>query len=625
MANSAPLEQDDDPAIAAAYGGQALPSQSSATEDDDPAIKLAYPAAAAPTKPTPISGWTRAGQTAWGAAKEAGTQVGDLLTLGAVSHPGPVTAEESAAAKKALKEIPGEAWNAIKHPSETYNKATDAMAGWMERAFPHSPTAAQAQESGRSLLHGAEVLAPFAGSLRAEGAGEGLLGRTSSSLDHPQSIGAGRAAFDLSKASPELQQAVAKTAQKTGGVVNPDVLARQAEADSLPVKMNLSEGQALRDPTLFSDEMNNRAKSSGMPAFLNDQHSKLIQNVQAIRDDAGPEVFTSNPVDHGDTLIAAYKEKAAMADTDISSKYQALKDANGGQFPVDAPALLNNATSALHKDLLFDHAPKAIMSTLGRLSDANNMTFENFESLRTNLARIQRSASADGNEKAAAGVIRNSMEELPLQPGAAALKPLADSARAAARTQFSVLEADPAYKAAVNGDVPADRFVQRFIIGAPRDAVATMRANLADNNTASQTMGVATIDHLRQAAGINSQGEGTFSQAGFNRALEAQSPKLQAVLQPKHAEQLQALGNVARNIQKRPPGAYVNESNTFVAGAKHAAAGTAETLANMAVPFAQLGTRVRPVLEARRAESQVKAATAPGAGLGRLSDLVKPP
>ena len=37
--------------------------------------------------------------------------------------------------------------------------------------------------------------------------------------------------------------------------------------------------------------------------------------------------------------------------------------------------------------------------------------------MRTNLARIQRNAAADGNEKAAAGVIRNAMEDLPLAPG----------------------------------------------------------------------------------------------------------------------------------------------------------------------------------------------------------------
>ena len=43
--------------------------------------------------------------------------------------------------------------------------------------------------------------------------------------------------------------------------------------------------------------------------------------------------------------------------------------------------------------------------------------FENFESMRTNLARIARS-NADGNVKAAAGVIRSALEDIPLRPGA---------------------------------------------------------------------------------------------------------------------------------------------------------------------------------------------------------------
>ena len=248
---------------------------------------------------------------------------------------------------------------------------------------------------------------------------------TRSAQNSPQSMGAASAAPRMQSVSPELQQAVVNSARQTGGAVNPETLNRHIEADSLPVKVQLTPGQAAQDPELISHEMNNRGKIPGLPQLLNDQNSKLSQNVQAIRDQVGPDVFSANPVEHGDTLIQAYKDKAAPIEADISAKYQALRDANGGQFPVSAPTLLKNSTDALNQELLLDHAPKAVMSTLGRLADNDNMTFQNFESLRTNLARIQRS-STDGNERAAAGVIRNAMEELPLKPGSAELKPLAD-------------------------------------------------------------------------------------------------------------------------------------------------------------------------------------------------------
>lgn len=437
----------------------------------------------------------------------------------------------------------------------------------------------------------------------------------------PQSMGAASAAPRMTNVSPELQQAVVDAARHTGGAVNPEVLNRHIEADSLPVKIQLTPGQASQNPELISAEMNNRGRIAGLPERLNEQNRRLTQNVQAIRDRVGPDVFSANPVEHGDTLIQAYKDKAAVADADISQKYQALRDAAGGDFPVSAPTLLKNATSALNQELLLDHAPKSVMSTLGRLADNDNMTFQNFESLRTNLARVARS-STDGNERAAAGVIRSAMEELPLKPGAAELKPLADAARSAARAQFQALDADPAYKAAVNESVPPDRFVQRYIIGAPRDQVALMRENLKDNPTATQAMGVAALDHLRQSAGIDPMGNGTFSQAGFNKHLQALSPKLGSLVDPQTVEQLETLGNVARYTQAQPKGSYVNNSNTLVGALASHAANAAETGANVAAKGFPIGTITRKVIQSR---SDAKAAKQVLKPYGGLTDLPEKP
>lgn len=444
---------------------------------------------------------------------------------------------------------------------------------------------------------------------------------TRAAQESPQSMGAASAAPRMTAVSPELQQAVVDAARQTGGAVNPEVLSRHIEADSLPVKVQLTPGQASQNPGTISAEMNNRGRISGLPEMLNDQNRRLTQNVQAIRDRVGPDVFSANPVEHGDTLIQAYKDKAAVADADIHQKYQALRDASGGGFPVSAPTLLKNATSALNQELLLDHAPKSIMSTLGRLADDDNMTYQNFESLRTNLARIARS-STDGNERAAAGVIRNAMEDLPLKPGAAELKPLADAARSAARAQFQALDADPAYKAAVNDAVPPDRFVQRYVIGAPRDQVALMRENFGDNPTATQTMGVAALDHLRQSAGIDSMGNGTFSQAGFNKHLQALSPKLGSLVDPKTVEELETLGNVARYTQAQPKGSFVNNSNTLVGALAGHAANVAESGANVAAKGFPLGTITRKVIQNRADAKTAKQILKP---YGGLTDLPEKP
>ncbi len=441
-----------------------------------------------------------------------------------------------------------------------------------------------------------------------------------------QSMGAAAAAPDLSRASPELKQAIADAAQ-SGKPLNADVLNRRLQADTLPVKINLTEGQATRDPTLFSREQNDRARQPLLAAHFNDQGEKLVQNLDAIRENVGPDVFTNNPVDHAETVINAYKEKAASADAVTSQKYKALKDANGGQFPVDAQQLLDNASTKLHKELLFDHAPKAIMSTLNRLADSGNMTFENFESLRTNLARIQRSLTADGNEKAAAGIIRQTMEDLPLSPGSARLKPLADSARASAKAQFDALDADPAYKAAVTDSVSADKFAQKHILGASRENAKIMRDNLQHDPQALQAMGVTVVDHLRNAAGIDANGNGVFGQARFNKQLNALRPKLDSFLEPEHIENLQALGDVARNVKEFPPGHSVNTSNTFTAAAGEHAAGALEGVVNVAAKGLPVGTVGRKLLQGRAARKAAEASLGEGAGLTyrptKLSDLAK--
>lgn len=436
-----------------------------------------------------------------------------------------------------------------------------------------------------------------------------------------QSMGAAASAPRISSLSPDLQQAVKIAAQKTGGAVPPETLARHVEADSLPVKMQLTEGQATQDPKIISEEMNTRGKTPGMIARMDEQNKQLAGNIQALRDEAGPDVFTTNDVEHGDTLIKAYKDKADVADADIDAKYKALRDANGGKFPVDARQLYGNAAAALHQKLLFEHAPKEL-GQLESLANKGEMSFEQFEALRTNLARTMRSSS-NGNEVAAAGAIRQAMEDLPLSGDTANLKPLADQARSAAKAQFAALEADPAYSAAVSGKVPPDQFVRKFITGpsATRDGVAQMRAMIGDDDVARQTMAVAALDHLKKSAGISPMGEGNFTQAGFNKALVSLDPKLSSLVDPQTAEHLGTLGNVARYTQNQPRGSYVNNSNTLVGALASHAAGLLEGVGNtVGGGMVPLGSMARQAFQKRAANKAAAKSLAPGAGLTRLPE-----
>lgn len=433
--------------------------------------------------------------------------------------------------------------------------------------------------------------------------------------ESPQSTSAAAASPRVSNTTPQLQQAIVRAAQKTGGAVNPDALARHVEADTLPVPVPLTEGEALGDVARISYERNARGKLPDLAKFYQDRDGLLKQNLQALRDEVGPDVFSRNEVEHGDTLIKSYQTKGDTRENSIDADYQALRDANGGKFPVDVKKLLSNVEDDLHQKLLYEHAP-AQLGQLKSLADKGNMSFEQFEAMRTNLARTMRS-STDGNERAAAGAIRQQMEELPLSGDAAKLKPLADKARANARSYYAELEADPAYKAAMDGSVSPDKFVKKFVLGATRDNAAKMRENLADDPTALQTIGVAAIDHLRDAARIDPQGNGTFSQAGYNKALRFLDPKIRALVSSAHADTLEQLGNVARYTQQQPAGSFVNNSNTFVAQAAEQAAGLMEGALNAktGIPLASMA---RGALSKRAAKTEVKRITAPGAGLDVL-------
>lgn len=483
------------------------------------------------------------------------------------------------------------------------------------------PQAFEAATSAVPILRGAMG---GVGSLRASAAARAALPKTAEeavtrqAAAAPTNMGAASAAPILTGVSPEFRQAIVNTARKNGGAINPEAFERQHRAETLLVPSRLTEGQALRDPNLISREQNQRGAVAEYRDQFAQQNQAMTGTMRELRERVGPDVFSTNATEHGDTLISAYRARNDAAQANISELYGRLRDASGGSFPVDAQALLRNASTQLHKDLLYEHAPKEIMGQLNRLSQGG-MTFEQFEAMRTNLATIQRSATAGGLERRAAGVIRNAMEELPLGPAAAQLKPYADAARSASRAQHRAMEADPAYAAAVDGSVSPDRFANRFVIRGSRDDLARMRQTLEGDSTAVQTLGVTALDHLRDQARLNPNYEGNFAASSYNKALTALSPKLRSLLSPADAEMLEQLGQFSSDATFQPRGSYVNNSNTFVAAAADKAASAAEKLGNHVLPGLGLGTTIRDAAGRSRMRSEARRATAPGAGLNHLA------
>jgi len=433
----------------------------------------------------------------------------------------------------------------------------------------------------------------------------------------------------LSVATPELQQAISSIPVDK---VNLSILQRHIEADTLPVPIRLTEGQATGDVIKLSNEQNRRGRDPELAQRFNEQNGQLVENLGLIRDKAAPDVYGTKKIENSQGVIDAYKEIDGNLNKGITADYQALRDAAGGQFPVDAPQLLKNVEAKLKKELLSNEAPSGQFKELQRLAESNVMTFEDYLSLRRNLGDVART-NADGSVRKAAGYMIEELEKLPLQKEAAALKPLADKARASARARFQMLEKDPAMKAAVDDSVPADKFIDKFVVNGVNKNISTMVKNLGQDSAAHQHMAAGTVNWLTDKAGIV-DGNGNFSQAGYNKALKKLDDvqNLNAIFNQEAASQLKTLGNVARYTQAQPRGAFLNNSNTLVGSlAEKAAKGVTigvEKGLNVAVPGLQLGTSVMEMRARRAAEAETRKALETGAGTqqtgkNKIQDLGK--
>jgi len=419
----------------------------------------------------------------------------------------------------------------------------------------------------------------------------------------------------MSVATPELQNALKDIPINE---INIPTFQRHIEADSLPIPMRLTNGQATGNLAQLSKEQNMRGKNPEYGNRFAEQNQVLIDNIQEIRNRAAPDVYGTKTIENSQGIIDAYKDMDATRNATISKAYKKLEDANGGQFPVDGVTLAKNAEAKLNKKLKTGFLSPTIKSQLDTFKSGAPMTFEQFEAMRTNLAtEIRRAEKAgDGNAAQAASIVRAELENLPMQGTSAAnLKPLADEARALAKARFDMLKKDPAYRAAVDDLVSADKFIDKFVINGVNKNVQTMVEHLGKDSPARQHMAAGTINWLSDKAGVYGE-QANFSQAGYNKALKKLDDvkNIQEIFDPQTASHLKTLGNVAGYTQFQPRGSFVNNSNTTVA---NMAANAFEQTANLVgggkfgLP---IGTMVRNKAQEIKAKQQAKKDLEIGAG-----------
>jgi hypothetical protein len=399
--------------------------------------------------------------------------------------------------------------------------------------------------------------------------------------------------------------------------VNLKALESHVEALNLPDPIQLTKGQATEDLVALSNELNRRGELPNIAQRIGEQNKKLVNNLTLIRERAAPDVFGIKPSELGQQVIDGYLNIDRQRNDNIRQLYGQLEQAAGGNFPIDAQKFVQSADQQLKKKLKSEFLPPEIDRQLQSYRDGSSMDFEQFESLRTNLATEIRKAerAGDGNKSFALGVVRDSLENLPLTGAAAQLKPLADAARKAAKERFDALRKDPAYSAAVDGKVAPENFIDTFVLSKGKGTEANVRqmmSALGKGTPEQQAIAAGLMETITRKAVDSS---GNFSQAAYNKILRDLEPKLLEVFDPDSAKQLKILGNVSRKVMAQPKGGFANNSNTLVAGLAEKAGKALELGLNISTAnILPLGTIAKQARQRKAAEKFQRETLEPLAG-----------
>lgn len=460
------------------------------------------------------------------------------------------------------------------------------------------------------------------------------------------SVGAAGTSFAQQAAAEGVPNPIIQkiAAAEQSGKLNPVAAGRHIEAGSLPVPVELTAGQASGDVHLLSNELNSRAKNPELADRFNAQNGQIADNLSAIRDQVSPNVNVPSGAPTGQALVDAYKTMDAPIQQQISDLYAKARSADGTPALVDSATPMKNFAAQVGPTR-FNALPSNVQQIF-RDSSANQVSLpagfeQNGSSFRPmnvgDLMDIDKTLSGamrgatDGSVRHDIGALRDSIVSSNLDPSAAGADAFSayKTAQASARARFQAMDADPAYKAAVNDSAPAgepsplaDDFVRKYIAGGKTANVQNMMQNLSNDPVNSELVASGLMDHIRSQAGVDLRtGSGNISQAGLNKAIQNLGDKTRIVLGPEASQTVDKLGNVARYTQEQPRGSYVNNSNTAVTLMGHAgnlAKATVERGVNAVVPGAQLGSWARESLAARANAKGVTSSLEPGAGLSTV-------
>jgi hypothetical protein len=436
----------------------------------------------------------------------------------------------------------------------------------------------------KPLVKGAETLSQWGNEIRSVAPSQ--LEQQFQAKGGKQSVGAAAAMPEnvlrgnidaaIAQSSPELQAHV-----KT---LNP----RAVDLPSLETRsledrhgINLTTGQRTGDTSLYSQEWNKRGETSTLGEHFNEQPKQFKAAFENSIRRNSPDINEIDPSAIGQVQINALAAKDQIRKTAISEAYKALEDANGGQFPIDISKLKANIDNELKSKLkynAYEDKLGTIKKDIDSLIEKGNMTFSDFENLRTNLADELRS-NGNGTARQAAYIVRDQLEKLPIfgeETGSAQaiqLKALADKARSLNKERMDVIKSNPAYKSAVKESstledaasqgesLNAEKFHDKFVTKGTPESIRRMKAELADDPQAIQAMVAGELRQAMRKAGLATDTPDLNPKQLANYIYDNRG-RLQEALGPEGMKDLMELTALSSKVGMPKTGTF-NYSNSF--------------------------------------------------------------
>lgn len=369
--------------------------------------------------------------------------------------------------------------------------------------------------------------------------------------------------LDSQSVPPAMRESLRQTVAKSmSGAGNVDAAAalRSADFESLGMKPTL--GQITRDPSQFANERNLRGVAGVGEPLLTRFSEQGKQLSDALSRFGGPNA--ADRVTAGESISRALSGVDESIRSHVSAAYRGARDASaasGAEIPLQG--LAQDAADIFRR---YDGVPAIkgisnMMEDFGIVGDGMRQTkvfgYDEAEALLKQINKLR----GDGTTLAAASELRNAVKNAITQGGTPGPY---DAARAAAAKRFQLHEAIPSLKAAAEGTVAPDDFVNRFVINGKAGDVFGMAKLLAKSDPKAFQEARAQVGaKLQEAAfGQNLAGDKAFSPERFAKALkDLGDRKLQAFYSPQEIEALHRIARVGAYIHSVPNAAAVNFSN----------------------------------------------------------------